>query len=208
MEAAAPTEEDTAALKQLRDRALRDQFVKGARETWVRRDLRRIDLATDGKTFDAMRKDALLLFNDAEPVRRVRIREVQRDPGVPEPIPDEPIPDRALREIAELRKEVAALRAVAAEVEELRDTVKGLMERQYAPPTDVECYSCRGKGHISKFCPQRSQRPPYRGRNYTSAPPRGMAPPSRMTPSGPSYNVPPSLTPAVINNVAPPQGNY
>ncbi|PIK47077.1 hypothetical protein BSL78_16069 [Apostichopus japonicus] len=130
MVAAAKTDADSKALKQLRDRALKDQFCRGAREPWVRRELRRIDLATKG-TFDDVRKEALLLFNDPETVgRRVRIRELGQD--VTQVSVDnaalhkESSYDVLARELAETRKELQSLKVVATEVQDLKRLVKEL----------------------------------------------------------------------------------
>ncbi|KAJ8029409.1 hypothetical protein HOLleu_28791 [Holothuria leucospilota] len=72
MEAAAPTAKDRDDLKQLRDRDLRDQFVRGARETWVRREFGPIDLASEGKAFEEMRRLDLASEGKAfEDMRRI-----------------------------------------------------------------------------------------------------------------------------------------
>ncbi|PIK39249.1 hypothetical protein BSL78_23909 [Apostichopus japonicus] len=51
METTAPMQEEAKALGQLRNRSLRDQFSGGAREEWVRKELRRISLATQDDGF-------------------------------------------------------------------------------------------------------------------------------------------------------------
>lgn len=169
MEAAALTQQDRDALRQLRDRALRDQFARGAREAWVRRELRRIDLATtdavNGSPFDTMRKEALLLFNESEPVR-ASIRSVH----FKDHHDGEPEQSTLLKEVMELRAEVSSLKSVVSEVGELRAALKELLDRK-TELADMECYSCGRKGHRSRNCPQRNGR----RRGYQQQPPRQWA---------------------------------
>lgn len=79
MEAAAPSQTKLEALRSLRDSSLKDQFSQGAKEVWVRRELRRIVLANPEADFQKIREEALLLFQDARPQRQVRVREVQAE---------------------------------------------------------------------------------------------------------------------------------
>lgn len=66
MEMSALSEEESKALKQLRDKSLREQFIRGASETWVRRELRRTDISPNVTSFEEMRKEAILLFQESE----------------------------------------------------------------------------------------------------------------------------------------------
>lgn len=70
METAEPTEEEANALGKLNNRSLRDQFSGGAREAWVRRELRRISLATEEGGFKEMLKEALYLFQDSQTTKK------------------------------------------------------------------------------------------------------------------------------------------
>ncbi|PIK57849.1 hypothetical protein BSL78_05232 [Apostichopus japonicus] len=79
METTAPTQEEAKALEKLRNRSLRDQFSAGAREEWVRRELRRISLATKDDGFEEMRKEAIYLFQDGGTHQVTKVREVTAD---------------------------------------------------------------------------------------------------------------------------------
>lgn len=215
MEATAPTEKDREALRQLRDRALRDQFVRGARETWVRRELRRIDLATttngDVSPFEVMRKEALLLFNDTETVRtpRVRLAHLESNVETTQNKSEELYHDSALhKEVMQLRAEVTALKST---VGELRDMVQ-LLNRPKQHLSNNECYTCGKKGHFSRDCPQKDSRGNrgYRGRGQQFGPqwnpPRIQAEPfipqwnpPRMYVDQPHWN-PPSRAQPVLSD--------
>ncbi|PIK50914.1 hypothetical protein BSL78_12214 [Apostichopus japonicus] len=155
MVAAAKTEEDGKALKQLRDRALRDQFCRGAREAWVRRELRRFDLATKG-TFDDVRKEAVFLFNDPETAgRRITIREVGEDVAQVSvdhaALYKENSNDVLAKELAETRKELQSLKNIATEVQDLKRLVKELVEKRNRPRA-ADLYFCRRPGHYQSQC--------------------------------------------------------
>lgn len=100
----------------------------------------RIGLTTDWDTFDSIIRKALLLFNDHEPARRVKVREVRFESKVPVAASNllATIPDSALR------KEVASMRSVNEEVQELTATL--MSERLYSPATDIECFTRSGMG--------------------------------------------------------------
>lgn len=108
MEASAPTQEDASVLKQLRDGTLKEQFVKGAREAWVKRELRCISIAHMTDNFEEMREEVILVFKDS-PTQEAIVREVQ---GVdPEAMIKSvaACQEKLLAEIKELRKKVAHL---------------------------------------------------------------------------------------------------
>lgn len=157
MVAAADGEADARALEQLKDRALRDQFCQGARESWVRRELRRIDLATRG-TFDDMRKEALLLFNVPEARRGVKVREIARDPSTGSIDEVRSLNaascESLVKELAETRKELAALKGLSTEVHDLKKLVRELKEKKGKPRSEIQCFSCRQFGHFRSECPE------------------------------------------------------
>ena len=78
MEKAAETEEQAQSLGQLKDKALTDQFVNGAREAWVKRELRRIQLDQGDEGFTKVRQEALRLFQESPSQnQRTRAQEVE-----------------------------------------------------------------------------------------------------------------------------------
>lgn len=156
METAAATQQDADALRHLRDRALRDQFARGAREAWVRRELRRIDLATTG-SFEDMRRETLVLFSDPEPlVRKVRVREVEEQMETPVATVSSPtLVSTLAREVAEMKGEIEELKAVKYEIHELKGMVKQLIEKRNRPMAEIKCFNCNQFGHFQSVCPNR-----------------------------------------------------
>ena len=78
--------EERVAVEKLKENTLKECFVKGAREKWVQRELRRIQLADKTSSFAAMRAAALEFFEDYEPGRRPRVNEVEISvPGTQDP---------------------------------------------------------------------------------------------------------------------------
>ena len=78
------TGDEAVALGNLRENALKEQFVRGAREPGIKRELRRIQLADAGQSFQAMREAVTLFFRDQEQAGRRghRIREVECEMSV------------------------------------------------------------------------------------------------------------------------------
>lgn len=172
MEATAPTGEEGEALKKLRDRSLRDQFTGGAREAWVRRELRRIALATKGKEFEEMREEALYLFQDAgASSQSARVREVTFDNSTEQPMKDrrtgtdiaESImskmldgQNQLLAQMTSMREEINDLKRLASDVGEMRTALNQLQQRRKSPRPahpDLVCYNCNQKGHYANECP-------------------------------------------------------
>lgn len=70
MQVNTPSSEGAEALAKLRDRSLKAQFVGGARDPSVRRELRRITLSKENESFVKMRQEALYLFQEtSEPTK-------------------------------------------------------------------------------------------------------------------------------------------
>ncbi|PIK36702.1 hypothetical protein BSL78_26474 [Apostichopus japonicus] len=173
MEMAAATQKDSQALKQLRDQALREQFIRGAREVWVRRELRRIDLSTKGKTFDVMREEVLTLFQETEVlpqrsrVREVSVDEVQQSTEVAQStlISDLIAGQKLLtQEVKNLSRELAAM----------RDSSRFYRVKE----EEATCFNCEKKGHFAKRCPEpnpgRPARTNQRRRDFRPAPNHGQ----------------------------------
>lgn len=165
MESKAPSAKDSDALRQLKDHALRAQFVKGARETWVRRELRRIDMATEGKPFSKMRNEALLLFDDpglTERRTRVSVRETQNEIAGDKMVSANAVVHRQedirlVNEVIELRKELQSFKSVGNEVKELKAMVTKLVEKKSRPAAETVCFICREIGHYARSCPNVEQ---------------------------------------------------
>lgn len=148
MEAMAPSPEEAEALGSLKDSTLRDQFAKGAREAWVRRELRRIALAHPDDGFQKIR-EALLLFQDSKPQRQARVREAQVSS-----LQEGNVAESLLKELTALREEVVVLRKVALEVDELRQMMKAMgTPKQRRPLSKIRCYNCGEMGHYASKCP-------------------------------------------------------
>lgn len=183
MEGMAEPRKEREALKELRNGALKEQFVRGAREVWVQRELRRISMSQSVDDFAKMREEAMLLFQDSQPQRRPHIREVTAESHQTE-ADEASQPMKAmmesqlklLEEVASLRGELSTLKPLVSEVEALRTKVRKLelsrpranrgnprysgrprYSTQNRPPArvldEVECYNCRQKGHFASNCP-------------------------------------------------------
>ena len=164
MEEKAATEEERNALRQLRDRALKDRFSRGAKEAWVRRELRRIDHATD--SFNEMRKEALVLFQEHESQSltsfRVRGAQVLEESGTtPDVAPSarletlEEGQTQLVRDVNQLKDSVSGLGSMAGELAALRSAVDRCTNqmRGVRPfKENVICYRCRGRGHYQAEC--------------------------------------------------------
>lgn len=180
MEMAAQTEEESTALKQLRDKSLREQFVRGAAEVWVRRELRRIDLSTSEKSFDEMRKEALTLFQESEAMpRRTKVREVVIEAASLQPhhqVTHETTTtslletQRALaEEVKQLKDEMAALRTSMTSMTSVMSRPRSRTGHPNYP--NFQCYACQKVGHIARNCPEQHQgneRPPQQTQQVTS----------------------------------------
>ncbi|PIK40530.1 hypothetical protein BSL78_22616 [Apostichopus japonicus] len=153
MEMAAPTDKEKNALRHLRDGALRSQFVQGARDTWVRRELRRIDMATNDKSFDVMRQEVLTLFQESEqlqsPVRMTRAREAQVELQK-EAKPDQIVPDSDL--LAGQKNLADAVERLSGELATIKSKLPGPSR---TPLSEIVCFKCNSKGHIAANCRSR-----------------------------------------------------
>lgn len=154
MENAAVTQEESEALKQLRDKSLCEQFVQGAKEVWVRRELRRIHLSKKEPNYDEMRKEALLLFQETceSTTRRARIREAVVEESAVSSLPKlSDVMDQQkqlVQEVVHMREEMSGLRVMVQDLKSNR--------RRRRPLSEVICYKCRQTGHYRDSCPQNS----------------------------------------------------
>ena len=69
--------DEKAALENLKENTLKECFVKGTREKWVQRELRRIQMGDKKASFAEMRAEALELFGSDETGRRPRVSEAE-----------------------------------------------------------------------------------------------------------------------------------
>lgn len=168
--------DERGALEKLKENTLKECFVKGAREKWVQRELRRIQLADKTSSFAAMRAAALEFFEDYETGRKPRVNEVE----VSAPSTQDPeinLVQHKRSEEPSLREELNELKKGLADIQQaLWD--KGRNNAPYQNKNEVKCfncgrrghtkfecdqptlcYNCKGKGHMSKDCPARNNQP-------------------------------------------------
>ena len=154
MEKAAMTEDEAKAFSQLKDKTLCEQFVNGAQETWMRRELRRIHLEHEKDGFAVVRAEALRLFQEANSSRpRPRVREMEANvarSSIQQSSSSKDSPN-LLQEMVEQQK------SILVELGQLRSEVTMLKQRRFqrrrAPPY-ITCFDCGQKGHYRRDCPQ------------------------------------------------------
>ncbi|XP_030835050.1 uncharacterized protein LOC115921593 [Strongylocentrotus purpuratus] len=174
MEKAAGDKEDRNAMKRLKDSSLKERFVRGAKEKWIHRELRRIEMASKTKTFLEMRTEVLEFFAGEEPLRKPKVHDLEVYAQSAD------ISSQAKRqEEYSLRTELADLKNdVALLTKSVQELVKEkLTHGQHAPVTQRKarrnkcyncgevghsrqdckneciCYSCKGRGHFARDCP-------------------------------------------------------
>ena len=168
--------DEKAAVEKLKENTLKECFVKGAREKWVQRELRQIQLADKASSFAVMRAAALEFFEDYEPGRRPRVNEVEIIvPGTQDP--EIKLAQYKRGEEPSLREELNVLKKGLADIQQaLKDKEKN--QATYQNKSEVKCYNCgrrghtkaeceaptlcnncKGKGHMSKDCPARKNQP-------------------------------------------------
>lgn len=174
MEKAAGDEEDRNAMKRLKDSSLKERFVRGAKEKWIHRELRRIEMASKTKTFLEMRTEVLEFFAGEEPLRKPKVHDLEvyaQSADISSPAKRQE--EYSLRtELADLKNDVALL---TKSVQEL--VKEKLTHGQHATVTQRKgrrnkcyncgevghsrqdckneciCYSCKGRGHFARDCP-------------------------------------------------------
>ena len=194
-EQAAADGDERKAMALLKDSSLKEKFVRGAREKWVQRELRRIEMSFKDKPFLDMREEVLNFFQDQEPMKKPRVQEVfaERADVGPTQRPMTSSHQHERRgsdyhtEISDLKKDVAQLAKSVQDLIQAQSanarlpagpgrpefTCFNCLKKGHTRMTCTEemvCYHCRGKGHASKMCPKKT----------TEA--AGGAPPSTVRP--------------------------
>ena len=132
MTKAATTEAERTALESLKDNSLKERFARGAREPWVQRELRRIEMAYKDKTFQAMREETLEYFQHSEvQKKRVQVHEVVNDNNHDD----------------EMEALKAELKAMKAQLNRQAESGSGSQQRK-----TLTCYKCLEKGHRKENC--------------------------------------------------------
>ena len=145
MEAAASTDEK-GALAQLRDKTLKERFVRGVRDKLVQRNLRRISVTNPTSTFISMRKDALDLFQDDDPTgQRTRVRELEVETARVGVSSEDPSYKKVQNELSEMRE---TLKEVVSTMQSMRQVPPYTRQRK----GEVTCYNCGKKGHVKTVC--------------------------------------------------------
>ena len=176
MEQNTGSEGEMKALQALRESSLKEAFVRGARESWVRRELRRIEMSLKKASFLEMRSEVLEFFRDQEVENRRKGREVRVDvvdvsyehsfcPEVS--VVSSNSNSNSSNEIDEIKnslsnlsKQVAILTDSLAQMRvpsRLNEVIcYNCGQKGHTKPKCTEpslCYGCKGRGHLKKDCP-------------------------------------------------------
>ena len=152
--------EDQAALTQLKDHALCDQFVNGARDASVRRELRRIQLDHGKSGFNVVRSEALRLFQEA-PISHLKpkVREVETEFAQTALATAKP-EQNVLKELLEQQRTILSeVEKLKTDMTSLSKTVRRLTTGKRKAIEEVECYKCHKMGHYMKDCQQTATGP-------------------------------------------------
>ncbi|XP_063962087.1 uncharacterized protein LOC135155782 [Lytechinus pictus] len=149
MEKAASSTEDKNALKRLKDSSLKERFVCGAKEKWVQRELRRIEMSSKSKNFLEMRSEVLEFFSGQEPRSSPRVHEVYAEradmcSSFPKQEKEQEQSD-VKAELADLRREVAQIAKSVQALTQYTQTPKKIKKK-------LKCYNCLREGHTKKDC--------------------------------------------------------
>ena len=177
----APTSEQQA-YKSLRDSALIDKFVVGARSQSIRLELRRIQLANSGKTFLEIRDHALDLLDsfDTKPkstAKRGTVFEVSVN-DCPEGASSINPRDAGKDLINHLVQQQAALEQCVQQQQVLLERQQEQLSELIAQKSQArqksipKCYYCGKKGHIQAKCWELQKELQYR--NYDSQTPADL----------------------------------
>ena len=158
--------ESEEVLQSLRENSLKEAFVRGAREQWVRRELHRIEMSLKASILD-MRAEVLEFFRDQEVENKRKGREVRAavvdvssgdHSSCPEvyvaqsqsfnsPMSSNPNSTNSFNEINEIRNSLSNLsKQVAA--------LTGSLAQMKVPSrvNEITCYNCGQKGHTKPQC--------------------------------------------------------
>ena len=177
MEQNTGSESEMEALQALRESSLKEAFVRGARESWVRRELRRIEMSLKKASFLEMRSEVLEFFRDQEVENKRKGREVRTavvnvSSGEHSFCPEVSVVsstsnsnssneiDEIKNSLSNLSKQVAVLTDSLAQMR-VPSRVNEVIcyncgQKGHTKPKCTEpplCYGCKGRGHLKKDCP-------------------------------------------------------
>ena len=139
------------ALLDLKDAFLKEQFAKGARDHTVQLELKRLEIASEGKPFSVMREEALKLLGDKFSGSKSRVREVTISSSiedyesslVSDPIGSHPI----------VKQLVKGQQEIVENQKRLQDQLNRTLGQNSTQ--NVQCRYCKKYGHYLRDCRKR-----------------------------------------------------
>jgi hypothetical protein len=162
LELAAEGTKDKGALVQLKENALKEQLVKGVRDTSVKRELRRLSMADTTLTFYELREQALKIFSDGDEGMAADVLVIEKmTDGRQGPTQSDQL-SQLLEGQKEIQKALTALveqqahlsRKLGEVASSLQSTGGHAPSRNPGEPrrSIPECSYCHKKGHVEDRC--------------------------------------------------------
>lgn len=141
----------------LRDNALKGQLIRGVRDPLIKRELRRIDMASEDQSFSELREEALKLFQD-----EVEFHSQGQDRtegyvlGVKSAKPKDSSLDKLVTGQEKMMEGISNINTQIGQLVQVL-TKDNRDQSNKLPLSEVVCHYCKEKGHFIKDCKKRKR---------------------------------------------------